>query len=507
MKGILNCFECGSPSQRLEIANLTWYDPSVAQDEALDLESWNPEAALAESHGNDQPISAMLLPSLTWDDVNMAASSTGTVEESSAFPWVDFDPDPLAGTTAEIVQRLGVAVSHHFKGHEWLPCTEALCTEFFRPSNIRKFIRLFWGVWYPNCCIIHKPTFCILTAPLPLLLSMAMIGASVSVYEEDTQRARLWFDAVEELVFGDDCFQEALTGCPGNQSHSGYELLRALQASYFVCVYQNWEGSNKSRERIRRLRYSMVVTVARNLELSSATHGRLDLANFDWHEFVRDEELIRTLLYVFLIDTAFTIFNNLPPRLAFSELKLSLACPEPCFQSQSADDCLLELHMASSAVPPINTVASAIETLCEAEICPDDWQALSRTGILNLFIIISALHVLIFNAKTLMALKPSLLPIQQGLKNWKRLWDKQHILRTPTWPDELSVTEMWKREGFMKHAGEYWALAAMKLERMKPPRSSRIATIPSKPSNAEKYDDTNLEQVIDLIQDFRKIAV
>lgn len=103
---------------------------------------------------------------------------------------------------------------------------------------------------------------------------------------------------------------------------------------------------------------------------------------------------------------------------------------------------------------------------------------------------IIALHVLIFNANTSLALKASLTPIKHGLQHWKELWDIQQILATPVCLRTPSVTNMWKGDGFMTHAGEYWALAIMNLERMQSPEPLRPDVI------SERYDDTDLEQGI-----------
>jgi hypothetical protein len=41
-------------------------------------------------------------------------------------------------------------------------------------------------------------------------------------------------------------------------------MVEAIQAAYIVCLYQNWEGGDASRRRIRRYRFSNLVSV-RNL--------------------------------------------------------------------------------------------------------------------------------------------------------------------------------------------------------------------------------------------------
>lgn len=103
----------------------------------------------------------------------------------------------------------------------------------------------------------------------------------------------------------------------------------------------------------------------------------------------------RTLIYVHLIDTAFTISNNLPPQIATTELKMNLACPEACFQAQSADECLLQLRLAGSTTGFFNSIASVVETICEEYINSTHWHALTQIGLLNSFVTISGLCFLL----------------------------------------------------------------------------------------------------------------
>jgi hypothetical protein len=52
----------------------------------------------------------------------------------------------------------------------------------------------------------------------------------------------------------------------------------------------------------------------------------------------------KNLIYIFLLDTVFVIFNNLPPRMVINELKMDLVCPESCFQASPYSRRVLCLH-------------------------------------------------------------------------------------------------------------------------------------------------------------------
>ena len=200
---------------------------------------------------------------------------------------------PLALKTQEIVDGLKDTIRHKSRKScitlEWSNLVENMCLHFFSPSNICKFLRLFWASWYPNCPIIHRPSFDPLTASASLLSSMLMIGSCLSPEKTDNKLAMAWFNAVEEMVFNDEWLEEdyttsAWTPNPGKD----IKRLRSLQAAYFVCIFQNWEGSESSQQRIRRHRYNTLIAVsfARPVYLyySSLSSGKVFLTKYRWLE-------------------------------------------------------------------------------------------------------------------------------------------------------------------------------------------------------------------------------
>jgi hypothetical protein len=78
----------------------------------------------------------------------------------------------------------------------------------------------------------------------------------------------MWFNCVEEMVFTDNDFcSDAESSSSGGEFTppasvlASRRKLQALQAAYIVCLYQNWEGTVASKRRIRRHRFSTVVSV------------------------------------------------------------------------------------------------------------------------------------------------------------------------------------------------------------------------------------------------------
>jgi hypothetical protein len=74
----------------------------------------------------------------------------------------------------------------------------------------------------------------------------------------------MWFNCVEEMIFTDDDFcrdpqdgQDTLILDPA----TNISRIQALQAAYIVCLYQGWEGTEANKRRIRRFRFSTVISV------------------------------------------------------------------------------------------------------------------------------------------------------------------------------------------------------------------------------------------------------
>lgn len=139
----------------------------------------------------------------------------------------------------------------------WTLAVEEACVRFFTPASLSLYLELFWAFWHPNVNFLHRPTFDITTTKASLLAAMVMIGASASTNETDRISAKRWYNCVEEVVFQDDDF------CANDEDHTfpSNKRLQALQAAYVVCLYQNWEGTDSSKRRVRRFRYNTLIAV------------------------------------------------------------------------------------------------------------------------------------------------------------------------------------------------------------------------------------------------------
>lgn len=119
--------------------------------------------------------------------------------------------------------------------------------------------------------------------------------------EVDRDNAKTWFNCIEELVFTDGHLLDDSVftiDCGSDIAGSAKQKVQALQAAYMVCLFQNWEGSDQSKRRIRRHRYSTVIGVVRDISINKARHrdyAQHGIHCFNWREFVLREELIRSV--------------------------------------------------------------------------------------------------------------------------------------------------------------------------------------------------------------------
>ncbi|KAK3329158.1 hypothetical protein B0H66DRAFT_14919 [Apodospora peruviana] len=428
----------------------------------------------------------------------------------------------------------------------WSPTLEQRCLEFFSPSRFSRFIDLYWSVWHPNVSIVHRPSFDPTSSKAILLAAMALIGACVSPDPIDNEDARMWFNCVEEMVFTDDDFcSDTEPGSPTTEVSppasvlASRRKLQALQASYIVCLYQNWEGNDTSKRRIRRHRFSTVVSVARDMGISTARHLDYSTQNkhdFNWLEYIVREELIRTFLWIFLLDTAFVIFNNIPHRMVIKEMRMHMASPEACFQAQTAEECISQIHRWMAPSSPFGSLLlrEALENVCTDSLSPEMQQVLSQLGPLNLFAIVSAFHYMIFQHQNLFGVEGQLVPIRNGLRNWIAIWEMYYDTWSSSPPhgmvreDSLAPETMWKRGGFIRYSPEYWLLGSLLTDRIssatskaqqshnkgKSPQNSQGQSSLSSLTKSitvdpilDKYDQTSMRQVNDLITEFQKFQV
>lgn len=147
---------------------------------------------------------------------------------------------------------------------------------------------------------------------------------------------------------------------------------------------------------------------------------------FDWQAFSRTEELNRCvstlhllllfscltffffitsiLTFVFLLDSLYVTWNNLPPRIVLRELIWPLSYPESCFQADSAEDCLEKITAWQALFPndQDRSLHSMLTTFCRKQIDEAERRQCARLGLLNLWALVKGIHPALFSAHLIM---------------------------------------------------------------------------------------------------------
>lgn len=101
----------------------------------------------------------------------------------------------------------------------------------------------------------------------------------------------------------------------------------------------------------------------------------------------------RVFSWIYLLDSAFVIFNNLPPRMVIKEMRLHMATPEACFQALTADQCHHQIQLSLPARSPYWSISfrGAFESLCKDDPSANIHRLLATLCPLNLFALTSGM--------------------------------------------------------------------------------------------------------------------
>ena len=140
------------------------------------------------------------------------------------------------------------------------------------------------------------------------------------------------------MVFTDPEFSgdERSVGASGQTLHPSKDRskMQTLQAAYMVCLIQNWEGTDSSKRRIRRYRFSTVVSVRRlgveiMIRLANLPPRRLEISTSVALDIDQSLQVVANSLGT----------NSSLKRSSLGEygLMLSVFACQPFFQASSLD--------------------------------------------------------------------------------------------------------------------------------------------------------------------------
>ncbi|CZT10969.1 uncharacterized protein RCO7_11021 [Rhynchosporium graminicola] len=176
--------------------------------------------------------------------------------------------EPPSPQSAAIVDSiLAKAASLHLSPPEQAHISQNL-NFLFTPSRIDKFVGLYFEFWHPHCTIVHQATFTVDAAPIPLLISVVVMGAIYSQVDTEANTAKLVLDLVELYLFSledlsDEYEIRHMLRVPMSSASDSIQLsvlaLQHLQAAYLIVCVQFWAGSMMARKRVSDNRFSVLV--------------------------------------------------------------------------------------------------------------------------------------------------------------------------------------------------------------------------------------------------------
>ncbi|KAK6220631.1 hypothetical protein LQW54_002076 [Pestalotiopsis sp. IQ-011] len=198
-----------------------------------------------------------------------------------------------------------------------------LFRHFFSLSNVNAFAMTFCRKRHYQFTLIHWPTFSLEDTSLPLLIAVALTGATYSFHSENGSQhigiARRFYQLADSYVFhrlktyadndpASVVMTEAVEACQAGILMYGInELQRGNSAVHFTT----------NSERLPALAAAM-----RRLHLIDCRHDPLE----DWPLFLQREHIIRLVSWTYCADCLATLTYNKPPIFSLLEMTGDLPC-------------------------------------------------------------------------------------------------------------------------------------------------------------------------------------
>lgn len=132
--------------------------------------------------------------------------------------------------------------------------------ELISPSNITKFVNIYFHHWNRHSPVVHRGTFDPEKTSLPLLFVIILTGALFSSQNE-AAKAKALLDLAEEFAFRNKPFEKLLAGSSPIGDEEERVSRNALQATFSVAQLQLRESSASTRKNARLTRFGQIITV------------------------------------------------------------------------------------------------------------------------------------------------------------------------------------------------------------------------------------------------------
>ncbi|KAF7528399.1 hypothetical protein G7054_g10176 [Neopestalotiopsis clavispora] len=194
---------------------------------------------------------------------------------------------------------------------------------FFTHSNVNTFATIFCRKRHYQHQVIHWPTFSLEKASLPLLMVVALTGATYSFHPgngpEHITAARSFYRLADSYVFHElrRCVGGGTRPCDMAES---IELCQAALLMYALDTLLAGDEGVQCSAMMERL--PALISTMRKLKFIGCRHDPSE----DWVLFLQREQIIRLVSWAYGSDCLVTMSFNTPPFLSLMEMTGDLPC-------------------------------------------------------------------------------------------------------------------------------------------------------------------------------------
>lgn len=236
---------------------------------------------------------------------------------------------------ASEMRRLEKDVCSRYGNIQLTRPTETDYGNLFTAASFLELVSAFFQRTHWQWPILHRPTFDLHKACLPLLLSIILSGAAYSRPDDKTAEysasAEAFHSIAEAYIF--DHLDSVVTASSNTRDLPSNGAIEACQAALVVEIVLISMNNREMRRRMLTKNHPSLVAAIRTMALASIQQQQqqphahsVDMPS--WDSFIRHESLVRVATWVFLQDSVLTVFCNQPPSMAISEMVGGLPCDE-----------------------------------------------------------------------------------------------------------------------------------------------------------------------------------
>ncbi|OOF90378.1 hypothetical protein ASPCADRAFT_17668, partial [Aspergillus carbonarius ITEM 5010] len=387
----------------------------------------------------------------TWESLFNAFINTATLGPSCDIqPATNrFSSDVLERTSTRLLSLLA---SFDSDTPDRVPPDLDTAKQLFTPRNIANFLEALLNNAF-NAHFFHAASFSPDTASTRLILTMVLLGGTYVAPHAASDLAR-YSEIAESLVFDDSEFQDLVHA--RDNSPDERRILETLQAALFAMYLQTNHDNPSSIRRLRVQRFPAMIAAIRTLKLTEITNDLVP-GRCSWESYLVREGLVRVMAGIHLFNYYCVMFYRHPTQLRVTETAFAIPQRDDLFNARDATE-WERLYSVGVRTRDTIRLRTVLRDYMSAGRSDADQGHYPKT-LLGLFLVLSALHCVLFELLALHAVMddPRMFePVERGLDRWKLHWD---LLCRDIEPASA------KRAGFIIHAVEYWWVAKALIRR------------------------------------------